>query len=432
MPVQRNSGLPLLLIAGLAGLIPAPPSSAFAQSADAAKQKLDRLEGQIDATRTEAERNAAATQTLRNELAALSRDMVRLGAAAQEHEALLEQLSRQLDTLALEQKDRRAALEARRGELTASLGALARLARTPSQAYFLYPGDPLDAVRSAVLLQAAAPSLANEAEALSQDLDAIARVEKEITASVAALQSQEKELAARRAEIEALSRRKQSLLKEGEARTASLESQQDKLARDAENLRVLLDRIAEESRRLADTPRPPARPSTPAARDAAGQPGPAATTRPATAAPPAVDIGRPDSIRPFPPSNGLNPPVRGKLVQRYGQDGGLGQTARGITVETRAQAQVVAPYDGKVMFAGPFQDYGRILILEHADGYHSLLAGMNGISVGVGQWVLAGEPVGQMGEVRQSRPRLYVELRKEGRPVNPLNWIAAANIGTEG
>lgn len=430
--MRRNSGPALVLILGLAGLTAAAPFPAPAQSPDAAKQKLDQVERQLDATRTEAERSAAATKALRNELAALSRDMVRLGAEAQEREALLEQLARQLDSLAGEQADRRAALTARKGELAASLGALARLARTPSQAYFLYPGDPLDAVRSAVLLRAAAPSLANEAEALSQDLDAIARVEKEIAASLASLQGQEAELAARRAEIEALSRRKQSLLKEGEARTASLESQQDKLARDAESLRGLLDRIAEEARRLAETPRPPARPNAPAAREAAGQREPAAGGRLASAPPPAADLGRPDSIRPFPPSNGLNPPVRGKLVQRYGQDGGLGQTARGITVETRGQAQVVAPYDGKVMFAGPFQDYGRILILEHADGYHSLLAGMNGISVGVGQWVLAGEPVGQMGEARQARPRLYVELRKEGRPVNPLNWIAAANIGTEG
>lgn len=430
--MRRNSGPALVLILGLASLTVAAPFPAPAQSPDAAKQKLDQVERQLDATRTEAERSAAATRALRNELAALSRDMVRLGAEAQEREALLEQLSRQLDSLAGEQADRRAALDARKGELAASLGALARLARTPSQAYFLYPGDPLDAVRSAVLLRAAAPSLANEAEALAQDLDAIARVEKEIAASVASLQGQETELAARRAEIEALSRRKQSLLKEGEARTASLESQQNKLARDAESLRGLLDRIAEEARRLAETPRPPARPSTPAARETPGQQGQAAGGRLASAPPPVADLGRPDSIRPFPPSNGLNPPVRGKLVQRYGQDGGLGQTVRGITVETRAQAQVVAPYDGKVMFAGPFQDYGRILILEHADGYHSLLAGLNGISVGVGQWVLAGEPVGQMGEARQARPRLYVELRKEGRPVNPLNWIAAANIGTEG
>lgn len=423
--MPRNSPAFLLGLIGLAALAAGTP--AFAQSGDAAKQKLDKVQSQLDATRSQAEKSAAETKALRAELATLSREMVKLAAEAQEREALLEQLSRQLDTLGEEQKARRAALIARKVELSASLGALARLARTPSQAYFLYPGDPLDAVRSAVLLRAAAPSLAEEAEALSQDLAAIARVEREIAANVASLKSQEKDLAAKRAEIDALSRRKQALLNEGEARTASLQSRQDKLAKEAESLRSLLDRIAEEARRAAEAPRAPARPAAPDSRTA-----PANTTVAAAAPLPPPPVDRPDSIRPFPPSNGLNPPVRGKLVQRYGQDSGLGQTARGITVETRSLAQVVAPYDGKVMFAGPFQDFGRILILEHADGYHSLLAGLGELSVGVGQWVLAGEPIGQMGEARSARPRLYVELRKEGRPVNPLNWIAAANIGTEG
>ena len=275
-----------------------------------------------------------------------------------------------------------------------------------------------------------------EAEALSAELEAIDRVEREIATSLVTLREEEEGLARRRAEIETLNARKQTLLRQSEQEKETLSARQARLTEEARDLRVLLDRFTEQARRRAEAPRAPARPAPPAGDAAVAPQAPPASPRTegeaVAAARERVDVARPDSIRAFPPSNGLNPPVHGRLVQRYGQDSGLGQTARGITVETRPLAQVVAPYDGRVVFAGPFRDFGRILILEHTDGYHSLLAGLGGIGATVGQWVLAGEPVGQMGEGGGERPRLYVELRKEGRPVNPLNWIAAASLGREG
>jgi septal ring factor EnvC (AmiA/AmiB activator) len=90
---------------------------------------------------------------------------------------------------------------------------------------------------------------------------------------------------------------------------------------------------------------------------------------------------------------------------------------------------VIAPHDGKVVFAGPFRDYGLLLIIDHGEGYHTLLAGLGRIDASVSQWVLAGEPVGQMGperagSARASKPRLYIELRHDGRSINPLPWLA--------
>jgi septal ring factor EnvC (AmiA/AmiB activator) len=108
----------------------------------------------------------------------------------------------------------------------------------------------------------------------------------------------------------------------------------------------------------------------------------------------------------------------------------MGISSKGITIETRSGAQVVAPFDGRIEFAGPFRGYGQILIIEHADGYHSLLAGLGRIDGTVGQSLVAGEPVGAMGS--SDRPSLYLELRRHGQPINPLPWLATRDEKVSG
>ena len=84
------------------------------------------------------------------------------------------------------------------------------------------------------------------------------------------------------------------------------------------------------------------------------------------------------------------------LVDPFRPDAPDGTKSEGILFETLPGAQVVAPHDGQVVFRGPFRSYGELLIIEHRDGYHTLLAGLGRTDVVVGQWVLAGEPVGVM------------------------------------
>jgi septal ring factor EnvC (AmiA/AmiB activator) len=131
--------------------------------------------------------------------------------------------------------------------------------------------------------------------------------------------------------------------------------------------------------------------------------------------------------RSFAKARGTMPfPVTGRLASKYGEAsqaaGEAGLMAKGITIQSRSGAQVVAPFDGIVAFAGPFRGYGLLLIIEHSEGYHTLLAGMGHIDAAVGQRVLAGEPVGVM--ENDGAPALYVELRRDGQPINPLPWLA--------
>src|SRR5262249_31487111 len=88
------------------------------------------------------------------------------------------------------------------------------------------------------------------------------------------------------------------------------------------------------------------------------------------------------------------PPVRGRIVAAFGPPGTDRQPHRGIAFETAAGAPVVAPFAGQVMFAGPFRSYGLVLIIDHGEGYHSVILGLARIDATSGQWVAAGEPVG--------------------------------------
>ena len=126
-------------------------------------------------------------------------------------------------------------------------------------------------------------------------------------------------------------------------------------------------------------------------------------------------------------------PVTGTRIRDFGAPDGAGGTEKGIQVSTRPGAQVTAPCDGWVVYAGLFRSYGRLLIINGGGGYHVLLAGMEQITVELGQFVLAGEPVavmaggGQGTAVKAARtvpPILYVEFRKDGNSIDPAPWWA--------
>jgi septal ring factor EnvC (AmiA/AmiB activator) len=127
-------------------------------------------------------------------------------------------------------------------------------------------------------------------------------------------------------------------------------------------------------------------------------------------------------------------PVNGTKLRDFGGSDGAGGVEKGISLATRAGAQVTTPCDGWVVYAGPFRSYGQLLILNAGGGYHVLIAGMERISVNIGQFVLTGEPVATMGTTSQvasilatnaSQPVLYVEFRKDGTPIDPGPWWAA-------
>ena len=135
----------------------------------------------------------------------------------------------------------------------------------------------------------------------------------------------------------------------------------------------------------------------------------------------------------------LDLPVAGDVLRLFGDVDGTGHSAQGITVAAKAGMVVTAPADGWVMFAGPFRSYGQMVIMNAGDGFHIVMAGMDSVAAKQGQFVVAGEPLGQMGEkkiasaagmhLETERPTLYIEFRKDGKPVDSKPWWSVKDLG---
>ncbi len=145
----------------------------------------------------------------------------------------------------------------------------------------------------------------------------------------------------------------------------------------------------------------------------------------------------------FAEARGLLPmPVSGRILRGFGAGDGP-NAARGLTIATQPRAIVSAPADAWVAYAGPYRSFGQLLILNAGGGYYLVLSGLKRIDVTLGQFVLAGEPVGAMGDTAEAAmligqaangedmqragadgPALYVEFRKDGSPIDPGPWWA--------
>ncbi len=369
---------------------------------------LQKIEKSIETAQGQEAKLKSQSKKLAKELKTLRQDLIIIARNTQEHEALMSSLEQQLAALEEDLILRRQKLGLRRAELSGTLSALSRISHDPSKAFFLYPGTPLDSVRSTMLLQAAVPALRDRADLLREELAALSQVKDDIANKYTQLDQTETELASEQVKLQAMLARKTALHKQTETEQKQAQAAVAKLVKKAKNLKEL----------MLNLNRPTPKPEEPAATDSVN-----------TGAQTAKLDAKPDGIRPFPVKGNITPPAKGKLLQRYGQDTGFGQTSKGLMIETRANAQVISPFDGQIVFAGPFRNHGLILIIEHAGGYHSVLAGFDRVNVVVGQWLLTGEPVGVMAKnVAGKSPELYVELRRNGQPVNPLQWIRADSI----
>lgn len=423
------------------------------------------------ARQAEVERKAEA---LRREIERLRTELIAAARTLQAEEANLTAVEETLTALTDEIERQTVALSERRQSVEALVTALARLTRHPPEALLTLPTTPLDTARTANLLGSVVPMIAREAGRLRLALADLRelRIETEARrqqaergrAAVERRQATLDALLAQRttargqAEAEARQRAQgvqqlaaragdlKELIAQAEAEAARRRQEEERRRQEAEAERQR--QLAEAERRRRELAAEEARQREIARKQAATQAETAqrlAAARQLEADRQAMEQQRAVSQRQdeerrvaaaaalrAPPARGFGGarghyrlPVAGGIQRGFGDDLGFGQHSRGMTVVTRHSARVVAPYDGRILFIGPFRAYGEILIIEHSDGYHSLLAGLGRTDGAVGQTVLAGEPVGVMSADGEERPRLYIELRRNGTPINPQPWLAA-------
>lgn len=411
-------------------LLAAAAVPAAAQGSDPGV-RLKEIDRAIEEKRRESEASQRKAETLDHEVQTLRREMIAAAAATQSHEAEVTRLEARLVELDRAESIKTAGLVAGREQFDRALMALQRIARHPPEALIVQPMAASNVVRSAILLRSAVPEIERRTEALRAELADIGVIREAASQRRIELATATEGLKAERRRLDGLVGRKSALKRQADAESRAAAERMEALAGEARDLRDLLAKIEEEGRRR-DAERQ-ARAEEKARREqererekakvAALTPAaPVAPPPPATERPPAES----GEMIPISKARGKLPfPVVGHLVGRYGQTTDAGLTRKGISIETRIGAQVVTPYDGLVVYAGQFRGYGQILILEHGEGYHTLLAGLTRIDIVPGQWLAAGEPVGVMESADRSIPVLYMELRRNGQPINPLPWLAS-------
>jgi septal ring factor EnvC (AmiA/AmiB activator) len=374
-----------------AALAVAATGIATAQTPDL---RAKRLERQLEEAR-------ARDRLLLQDRAALTREMQQLqdetaaaAAAIQAAEAAATGIERRLDDLEEARARSEGALEERRERLAGLLLAIERLARVPREALLLREQAPLDAARSGRLLAHAVPHVDGEARALRREIESLAATRAELASERERLAATRARLAAERARLDEMIERRTRLAAALDVERAALALRNDQLGRELGSVRELIETLA--AQKLA-----------------------AERTREAERALAKVPMAK--------ARGQARAPVEGRVVAGWGQPQSGGQVQRGVSYEAAAGAIVVAPWHGAIAYAGPFRGYGVILIVESGDGYHWLISGLGRLDVVAGQAVRAGEPVGLAGAAGPTKTTVYVELRRNGQPIDPGPWLAAPN-----
>jgi murein hydrolase activator len=374
---------------------------------------------QLAARRDAADRAArAAAEAMR-----LAHARVEAAAKLRQAEAATAAAAARVDALAQRRRDAEQRVQERAVALQPLLPLIERLSLYPAETLLAVPAPPDQALRGVLVLQGLAREIEIETEALRRD-------QAEVDAAADALRLEAPHLAeaetAQKREADALDQQigaaqRDQAAAEAEANQAA--SQAALAASRMESLRAALasieaQRKADEAKAREDAQRAEKLKHTAEAQEARKRE--AVAARPSGVGTIASGAG---------PHGQLQPPVIGVVVRGWGEqtDGG---PATGLSYHAPPGARVISPCGGRVVFAEPFRSYGLLLIVDCGGGYHVVLAGFERLDVKAGQSVLAGEPVGVMPNWEPGsaakRPALYVELRRDGTPVNPAPWLRSS------
>lgn len=352
---------------------------------------------QVEEARERSERYERQAGMARDEADQARRRAAAMAARIQEAEAAIEAAQARSAIVARLQRAQAARLAARQEPLVRLTAALQMVTRRPLALALVQPGSMTDAIHMRAVLGEVLPVIRARTAGLRVELDRSRTLNRTARQAADALARSRAELAGRQAALRELEARKRVAARDLRS-SAGLESERalalGERARDIVDLMDRLEQAGDLREQLAALPGPVLRPARP---DQAGeQAGPerAAGTR-------------------GPPPYRL--PVVGQLVTGLGEVNDSGVRARGLTIATQAGAQAVAPTAGRIAFAGPYRGYGQILIIDHGQGWTTLITGLHRLTASVGDTVRQGDPVGVTGA---GRPAITIELRRNGRPVD--------------
>ncbi|MFM6853624.1 MAG: murein hydrolase activator EnvC family protein, partial [Sphingopyxis sp.] len=352
--------------APVAGARAAPQlvGDAVAQRITQERRELTRAQRQAVESEQRAQRMADQAERLSDGAARDRASLAALGLRIQAAEADLLAVRSQISILRQLQARQRARLSSQQRPIAQLLGALQLLTRRPPLTLFAQPGAARDLVHTRALIDAVLPQIRTRTAALRRDIARSRQLAIAQRRAAGQLTAGNKKLAERRA-ILARSEAQQRVRAASLASTAGMEGDRAiALGQDASDISALINRLDESS----------------AVRDRLARlAGP--VPRAGTVAPSGDAVA---GVAPRPSQPAYHLPVVGTLLSGLGEVSSEGTRSRGMTIVTAPGAQVVAPADGRVVYAGAFRSYGRIVILDHGGGWTSLVTSMIAVSVNVG------------------------------------------------
>ncbi len=447
-----------------------PPNADEIRTRQQAKQALLKWK------RERAKQLKSDVVRIRKERKRLNARLLETGRAAHDSERKLNKIEARLSELEAQEKILRGSLAQRHDVIAKLLAAMQRMGRNPPPVMITRRRDALKMVRSAMLLAATFPELRRKALELAGKLNELNRVADASREQVAKLKLENARLADTRTRLSSLIAQKKQTIGQRRTELVALRREAVQIKKSVKGLGELIAKLDkavaartalgkyDSARKLAarsaaaeatakrnkeiviasarlQNPLSSAQPRAGlGARTQAkeAKSGKAAKPRRPTSivmAPRSdrnlVSTGRLKPAIPFRRAKGRLPlPAQGRQVVSFGEKTQYGARSKGIVIQTRHSAQVISPTDGWVVYAGEFRSYGQLLIINAGQDYHILLAGLSQIDVQLGQFVLAGEPVGIMNAASRrlksrskgNAPVLYIEFRKKGRPINPGPW----------
>ncbi|QYO76695.1 murein hydrolase activator EnvC family protein [Devosia salina] len=399
-----------------------PSEAADTEPADKNVIDLEEVEASLSLSRERIDE-------LKAEIAAMEGDRTQqnaaLIAAAQRvklAEIEVSDVEERISELIVRELEVRGRLDGADAEIANVLAALERISLNPPPALIVDPDDALGSARGAMLIAAILPQLREKADTVANDLKALTDIKTAALAEEQTLKANHQVLEEEQLRIATLIAARKQGITQMSAELQAEEAEAVALAEKATSLRELIGALSER-----------------AAQGASAAPVTADPDLPQLSAE-AIELAFADAARtqpavPFPLAQGyLALPANGVTVVDFGANDGRGGIAQGQSIVTRADAQVVAPADGWVLYKGPYLNYGQIVILNTGNGYTALLAGLDTITADIGQFVQMGEPLGTMGSrtigrtvttsAGNDQPTLYIELRQDNEPFDPAGWWA--------
>lgn len=353
---------------------------------------VKKIENKLENEKARQARLQDRVKKLQSELKTTKSDLIGIAGKIKTSEQELMGLETRIANMEEEQLEIETRLGEDKGAIADLILALERMRRVPPEAILAKPGAPLETAQSAMLLQSILPKVYGRAERLREDLERLDTILTALKADKAQALAATRDLESKHTEMAALMKKRETLYSRTESDYKKQAEEVKKISAKAENLKDLVSRIEQHQEETRTSGKKSYSPVSTAA---------------------------------LPSSGSAQFPVSGIIRIQYGQSDTIGADSKGLHIESREGALVVAPMGGIVQFAGTFKNYGQLIIIEHEKGYHSLVAGLDRIDTVVGQAVSAGEPVGLMGRSSgPDKPSLYYELRHKGQPVNPSRKFA--------